>query len=121
MGMDLTLLPLKEGALSDTHVLCYERLSFDRNYKIFDQIKSDKSDIGEIETQSIPPQMWIETYEDEGIQATRKDKYGTELTFVYAQQLKKLKMPKVASPKNKAIKAFIDALPDQTAIILFWC
>ena len=120
MGLDLTLFPLRgPQAMGDTSVLCHDRLSFDRDYEIFGQL----TDCGEgnkptIKVNPIPPQMWIETYEDEGIERTREDKYGSELTFVYAQQLKKLKMPDNASPKNKAIKAFVDALPVDTPIIL---
>ncbi len=64
--------------------------------------------------------MWVETYEDEGIERHRDDKYGTELTFVYAEQLKSLKVENGASPKNRAIKVFIEALPDDTPIILLW-
>ena len=121
--MDLTLLPLRDlRAMGDTHVLCYDRLSFDRDYKIFGQLMDMTPDEPKptIKANPIPPQMWVETYEDEGVRETREDKYGTELTFVYAQQLKKLKVTTNSSPKNKAVKAFIDALPDQTAIILFW-
>ena len=107
--------------MCDTSVLCHDRLSFDRDYKIFGQL----TDCGEgnkptIKTSAIPPQMWVETYEDEGIKRRRDDKYGTELTFVYAEHLKKLKVANGASPKNKAIKAFIEALPDDTPIILLW-
>ena len=122
MGLDLTLLPLRgPREMGNISVLCHDRLSFDRDYKIFGQL----TDVGEgnkptIKANPIPPQMWVDTYEDEGIERRREDKYGTELTFVYAQQLKKLKIANDASPKNKAIKAFIEALPDDTPIILLW-
>lgn len=122
MSFDLTLLPL-EGPhdLKNTSVFCHDRLSFDRDYEIFGQL----TDVGEgdkatIKTDSIPPQMWVQTYESKGIQRRRDDGYGKPLTFVYAQQLKKLKVANEASPKNKAIKAFVDALPDHIPIILFW-
>ena len=122
MGLDLTLLPLRgPREMGDTSVLCHDRLSFDRDYEIFGQL----TDVGEgnkpmIKANPIPPQMWVETYEDEGIKRRRDDEYGTELTFVYAQQLKKLGVADEASPKNKAIKAFVEALPDDTPIILLW-
>ncbi|MDP3934965.1 MAG: hypothetical protein Q8Q46_02005 [Candidatus Giovannonibacteria bacterium] len=116
--------------MGNTYVLCHDRLSFDRAYAIFGQLtdlsyirEGGRSDIPEkptIKAHPIPPQMWVRTYEDEGIEKTREDKYGDELVFVYAQQLKKLKMPDDASPKNKAIKAFVNALPDDTPIILYW-
>ncbi|TAL49468.1 hypothetical protein EPN83_00375 [Patescibacteria group bacterium] len=122
MGLDLTLLPLRgPQQMGDTSVLCHDRLSFDRDYEIFGQL----TDVGEgnkptIKANSIPPQMWVETYEDEGIKRRRDDKYGTELTFVYAERLKKLKVSDDASAKNKAIKAFVEALPNDTPILLLW-
>jgi len=116
--------------MGETSVLCYERLSFDQDYRIFGQLtdlsfyhNDGRPDIPEkptIKTNSIPPQMWVQVYGDEGIERTREDPYGTELTFVYAQQLKKLKLPDDASPKNRAVKAFVDALPEDTPIILYW-
>ena len=57
---------------------------------------------------------------DDGSQQTREDAYGEELTVVYAEQMKKLFIPEDASPWNKAIKAFIDKLPNNTPIILDW-
>lgn len=121
MGLDLTLLPLQgPREMGDTSVLCYDRLIFDQDHEIFGQLTDcGKGNKPTIQANPIPPQMWVETYEDEGIERTREDKYGTALTFVYAQQLKKLKVSG-ASLKNKAIKAFIDALPDDTPIILEW-
>ena len=122
MGLDLTLLPLRgPHEMGEISVLCYDRLIFDQDHEIFGQL----IDCGEgnkptIQVNPIPPQMWVEIYGDEGIERTREDNYGTELTFVYAQQLKKLKVSDGASSKNKAIKAFIDALPDDTPIILEW-
>lgn len=125
MGLDLTLLPLREAReIGSESVLCYNRLGFDRDYRIFGQLTGCGEHGGKIKptikTNPIPPQMWVETYEDEGIERTREDKYDTELTFVYAKQLKKLKIEDNASPRNKAIKAFINALPDDTPVILQW-
>ena len=127
MSFELTLLLLKgKEELGSRFVRCYERLRFDQDYRIFGQLidvspycQSGKSTIS-IRVNSLPPQMWVETYEDEGIKRTRKDPYGDELTFVYARQLKKLKLPRNSSPKNRAIKAFVDALPGDTPIILEW-
>ena len=122
MGMNLTLLPLRgPQELNEISVLCYDRLSLDSDNDIFGQLV----DLGEgnkptINTNPIPPQMWVRVFEEGGIEKTREDGYGTVLTFVYAQQLKKLKVPDDASPKNKAIKAFVDALPNDTPIILQW-
>lgn len=129
MGLDLTLLlPLRGpegmGGMGSTTLLCYDRLSFDRDSSIFGQLV-DLTERGQstkptIKVHPIPPQMWVDTYEDGGIERTREDPYGDELTFVYAQQLRELKIQETASAKNKAIKAFVDALPDNFPIILLW-
>ncbi len=59
-------------------------------------------------------------YDDEGLKSTRTDAFGVELTFAYAQELKKLKLPDDVTTRNRAVKAFIDALPNETPIILYW-
>jgi len=122
MGLDLTLLPLRgPQEMGDRLVICYDRLSFDPDYEIFGQL----TDVGDgkkptIKANLIPSQMWVETCESDGIKRRRDDKYGRELTFLYAKRLKELKIMNGASPKNKAIKAFVEALPDDIPIILFW-
>ena len=123
MGRDLTLLPMRDPReVGEVSVLAYNRLSFDRDYELFGQITEIKIGGSEptIKPLAIPPQMWVTIYGDEGLDRTRTDKYGTELTFVYAKELKKLKLPEDVSARNRAIKAFIDALPDDTPIILWW-
>ncbi len=122
MGLDLILLPLRGlKELKETSVFCYDRLEFDRDSKIFCQL----IDLGEgakptIRTKLIPTRMWITVLTEGGTWRTREDAYGDKLTFVCAKKLRELKMPDNASPKNKAIKAFIDALPENTPIILWW-
>ena len=121
MGIDLTLLPMSDPCeMGKVSVLTYNRLRFDQDYKLFGQIMEIDGSEPTIKSLAIPPQMWVTTYEDEGLNRTRTDKYGTELTFVYAKELKKLRLPEDVSALNQAIKTFIDALPDDTPIILFW-
>ena len=131
MSLELVLLPLRgPEEVGSRSVLCYERLRFDQDYRIFGQLTDMSSHCGSgvddipakptIRVNPLPPQMWVETYGEEGIKRTREDPYGDELTFVYAQQLKKLKLPRDSSPKNRALKAFVDALPGDTPIILEW-
>src|SRR3989338_1619002 len=103
MGLGLTLLPLRgPQQMGDVSVLCHDRLSFDQDYEIFGQL----SDVGEgnkptIKANPIPPQMWVETYEDEGIERHRDDKYGTELTVVYPRRPKKQKGAGGGGPQKK--------------------
>jgi len=128
MSLDLTILPLRGPRdLGETSVLTYNRLQFNGDYRLFAQIiEMDDYDAAFAENKPtikplpIPPQMWVIMYDDEGLKSTRTDANGAELTFVYAQELKKLKLPEDVTSRNRAIKAFIDALPNDTPIILYW-
>lgn len=123
MGLNLTLLLLnRHEQMGYTSVLCSDRLSFDRDYEIFGQLRGDvaEGNVPTIKAIPILPQMQVGIYDEEGLKWRRDDNYGDELTFVYAKQLKELSVPDDASPKNKAIMAFVHALPDDTPIILLW-
>lgn len=122
MGLDLTLLPLRDPRdLYGTHIFCGDSLRFDRDDQIFGQIITGIPGVKvTIETQLIPPQLFVESYYDGGIRRSKKDVHGNKFSFAYAEDLRNLKMLANASPKNLAIKAFIDALPDDAPIILFW-
>jgi len=121
--MDLTLLPLQgSDELGKNSVLTYERLEVrPADGRIFTQLTTRLG--GEkptIESQALPPQMQVEVYEDDGLRSTRKDVHNELLRFVYARDFKKLELPEDASSHNRAIKAFVDALPDRIPIILYW-
>lgn len=129
MGTFLALLPLrKKEDLKESCVSCYERIEFDQDYRIFGQLH-DLSEYRDsdpkipqkpnIKAKPIPLDLWINYYEDEGLNKTREDKWGDELTFVFAEQLKHLNV-RGASAKNKAIKAFIKLLPNDIPFILYW-
>lgn len=105
-----------------------EHLSFRSNsYQIFAQLRDTKDHEATtrpsptIRPLPLPPQMVVEYLdEEEGLKRGRTDPLGDELTFVYAKDLKRLAVPSDSAPRNLAIKAFIDALPDDTPIILWW-
>ncbi len=121
MGARLTLLPLGgPEEMGYKSVSCFDLLSFDKDYDIFGQLNY-RAGGGKptIKAKPIPPQMSVVTYDDDGIRHICEDNYGDRLTFVYAKQLKRLKMGDT-TPKNHAIKAFINALPDDIPIILLW-
>lgn len=131
MGVDLTLFFLQRPEdLVKTEVLVMNQLFLDRDYMAFGQLRNfsymrehegwvDIPERPTITPHPLPPQLWVKVY-GEGLEPTREDSYGDELTFVYAQDLKKLQLPEHSSPWMKVIKAFIDALPDDTPIILHW-
>jgi hypothetical protein len=122
MSLFLALLPLTGTArLCDMMVHCHDRLTFDQDYFIFDQLPHPgHPHQSTVKAITIPPQLWVETYREGGVERTRKDRYGVDLTFVFAEDLKGLKISDDTSFKNKAIKAFVDTLPDEIPIILMW-
>jgi len=120
MGLDLTLLFTKETIGCSGNVFAYSRLSFDRDYRLFRQIIEIEGSKPIIKSIIFPPEIFVSVYKDEGLDNTREDAYGTELTYVSAKELKKLKVYKESSDFNKAIKAFISALPDNYFIIFYW-
>lgn len=126
MGTDLDLLPVparhQHEFAKGGSVTGYDRLSLERDHEVFGQITGCPR--GEnsvtIPVHPLPPGVDVWTYHDEGIEKSREDRYGVELTFAYAKDLKKLHMPDTKPSMDLAIKAFIDALPDETPIILYW-
>lgn len=73
-----------------------------------------------VPTQPLPKGMELWYCDDEGIRKNRKDHYGDELRFALAGDLKNLKWPTKMSSTNKAIRAFLKALPEDTPVILYW-
>ena len=117
MGMDLAIMPLDQGWFGGG--LAWSRLSFDRDYDLFGQLH-DFDGKGKIKANPLPPGASIGHYEDEGLRQETTDPYGTPLTWAPAVALKKLKESERTTPWNKAILAFINALPDETVVVLWW-
>jgi len=128
MSTYLTLFPLAGPEdLKKDWVHCKDALTFDQNYGIFSQLGDlshlrtpERSDILErptISSVELPKQLRISIGNERGTK--RQDAFGS-LKFVYARQLRRLKLPKDGSPKNRAVKAYAAALPGNTPIVLFW-
>ena len=49
----------------------------------------------------------------------QEDPYGQPLRWLFANELKALKVPRDATWMNKAIKAFIDRMPPDLPIVLY--
>ncbi len=128
MGLDLTLMPLRDARALAGSIVGYDRLQFDRQYSVFAQIadvdgKSAVPDEGIeaiVRTYPLPPGVSVLIYEDEGINTTRRNPYEEEMVYALARELGALKLPENATPKNKAIMAYINALEKDTPIILEW-
>jgi len=130
MALQLRIYPLSgPREVGEESVLLDDHLSFETNsYSIFAQLLDMREFEGATSRPSpiirplpLPPQMVTQYFdEEEGLKEGRRDSYGKELTFVYARDLKCLVVPSDSPSRNLAVKAFIDALPDDTPIILWW-
>lgn len=125
MGLYLTLYPLRPGALGGHNpIVAFDRLRIEQDHTIHCQLR-DLTDDGYIKSvipvQEIPPGLEIlvcgENTEDA---VTCNDSWGNRLTYTWAKDLRLLKMSENSFPYNIAIKAFIDALPDNVPVVLFW-
>src|SRR5262249_4552960 len=63
----------------------------------------------------------VGAYEDDGLQFTDRDRGGHPLTFTTPPDLRSLSIPLDLSPWNRAVLAFLLALPDEARIVLYWC
>ncbi len=125
MGLDLTLMPLKDGRELSDHILGYNRLRFVRDYRVFAQIADVKGesvapDEAIVRTYPLPPKVKVGIYGDSGIKNTRKNPYGEEMVYTTAREMRKIVLPEDVSHVNKAIMAYIKALRSDTPIILEW-
>lgn len=126
MSERLELYPLKgPQTLQDTVVLLYETLLVPaQNYALYAQIDVmnfvDESVRVAIKTNPIPPQLWIEKFGDEGTRRTRENSYGDEIHFVYAEQLKRWDIGNDAHWSTRAVKAYIDQLPNDIPILILF-
>ena len=122
MGVDLSCMPIQYGDLKDNKWwLGYTRLSFDRNYDLFANFdgftRTDKK--SKIVGQLIPRDVKVQIYKDEGCEEVTEDAYGSKLTYCLAGDFKKIKI-KRNGDWNKAIIKFLQTIPKETPIVLYW-
>lgn len=126
MSYTLTFFPLLEGprVLTETSVFCQTQLIPGQNYEIYAQIDElnflDPSVKIIVKTQPIPAQLWVNMYEEAGIERTRENAQGAELHFAYAQALKKLALPEDAHWRTKAVMAYVNSLPNDIPVLLYF-
>lgn len=120
MGVDLRLLPFNRPASpqrqwqDSSHVLSVERRS-----SLWGAIEEIQAQHGQ------PLPEGFHSYEGDGRDGygtTVEDAYGSKVVYVFAQHLKPLRTREevVTDPMNRAIWAFIEALPDDWPIALYW-
>jgi hypothetical protein len=126
MGYALTVLPLtnQEELEKGGMVVPREQLNLTISGGICSQLK-DVEGMGKIkpivESRPLPENIRVLVFHDEGAYETDEDGYGEKLTYVLAKDLKDLDMTAdYVTPFHLATKAYIDALPGNTPIVLFW-
>lgn len=120
MGIDLTLCPIEYPRLDSW--LGHERISVRRDYRIFGQIDGFCEAGAHAICHPRPLPEWIRFrwYGDDGLEVATEDPYGTPLTYAMTGALCKVSLPKDATPWNRAVWAFLAALPDDTPVVLWW-
>jgi hypothetical protein len=69
----------------------------------------------------LPADLKVGHYEDDGLRFDTVDRAGAPLTFTTPPELRNLRLPADVSPWNRAVLAFLLALPPEVRIILYWC
>ena len=121
MGLDCKLLPNQWGPRFREvhgHMLACTSLDLTRHYALFEQLPGYNRD-DKLNLDGTVVDFDVEVYEDRGIKPRRTDSYGAPLRWVAAGELAKVKTDET-SPWNKAVFAFIQALPPETEIVIYW-
>lgn len=124
MGLDLAICPIKWQ--SSGWWLGFDRLGFERDYGLFEQImnrgrQNPEDNIQQVcRPKEIADDVKFDWYGDEGIEKkTTHDPYGDPLTFCYASEFHKINTDHCGD-WNKAVIEFLKTLPIQTPIVLWW-
>ncbi len=120
--MELTIMPLKNRKqLNDSFVIIVNQLTFDENKEFFSMLTELNGRKQVISPLTIPPRLRIAARQTgKGWEAVDTDGFGKRLTFLYVRHFRDLTLPESMSKENMAVIAYIDALPDDTPIILYW-
>jgi hypothetical protein len=115
MGIDLKVLAShfreRRGELLATAML-----RFDRDARLFAQLAPDAE---LCLVQPLPAGLKVGHYEDEGLRWDEADRQGAPLTFTTPAALRRLRVPDDLSHWNRALLAFLLALPQDARIILY--
>lgn len=124
MSLDLMVLPILNPAdLTRADTYCFDNLRFLTDYDLFGQfvdLPKYTENVPSIPTHPLPTGLKINYFGEAGLLSKNVDGYDAPLTFVYAKDLASLAIDEYTPPYNKAIVAFLKALPPETPIVLMW-
>jgi hypothetical protein len=94
-------------------VIAYDRLRlFWQDYEAFDRIKAE----------AIPLPEGVYWYDDDGEAERKVDPYGNALTWMPAHRLAHhLFGAQAEGGIDYAVVCFVEALPPETRVVLWWC
>lgn len=117
MGLDLTVMAShyreRRGEMLPTAIL-----RFDRDTALFAQLSAEATPSL---VHPLPDGLTVGVYEDSGLRFTDTDRYGNPLYYSTPTDLRGLVVADDTAPWNRAIIAFLTALPPDTRLILYWC
>jgi hypothetical protein len=116
MGIDLTVTATyfreRRGEFLPTATL-----RFERDHGLFHQLVPEAMPCLIL---PLPAELKAGLYDDHGLTFRATDRQGQPLTFTTPANLRKLTLPGDISPWNRAVLAFLFALPADTRLILNW-
>lgn len=130
MSLHLRLLVLRHETDLEHHIIYpIDQLEFDQEYDLFPQIQRHGRDATQddphtqahecVKTMPLPKQLQISLAEYNS-DKTRQDRYGDELTFTTAGELGVAALSHETTQINRAVMAYVRALPPKTPIVLYW-
>jgi hypothetical protein len=128
VGVDLTVCPNQFRRRDPTEkqwFLAYNRLRFDRDYRLFAQLSEDFSyrrpDVpGVVAVEPFPPTWTFSWYGDEGLTDETTDAYDGPLSFVRAKEFRKIVPADDTTKWNLCVLAFLSVLDPDTEVVLYW-
>lgn len=114
MGVDLALSPIDNACatMASLGFLCFNRLDTDRDYRLQDAVRAIAK------TDGTNGQIWG-TYQDDGLDRSGEDAYGEPLMSLPAVKLLAARHDDM-SEWNRAVWAFLEAMPPETPVVLYW-
>ncbi len=117
MGIDLKMMASyfreRRGEFLPTATIRLER-----DQRLFAQLAPDAAPPL---VRPLPAGLKAGLYEDKGLTFADVDGYGQALTFTTPADLRRLRLPDDVGAWNLAVMAFLQALPPDARIILYWC
>lgn len=117
MGLDLTVMAShfrdRRGEMLPTATL-----RFDRDEMLFSQLSADATPCL---VRRLSDGLTVGVHEDAGLRFASVDRYDRPLTCTTSDELRRLVVPDDTAAWNRAILAFLLALPSDVRIVLYWC